>query len=140
MAIKSTDPEEIISAANVTISAYMNGDIMDVCKDIISNTVHATVYPAYDPDVYKRREDAGGLSDKREYYTEEDGNPWGYDHQIRIFDDRHEVGVVTFGTGYTWKRSRIYKMQPFPRPYFSRADKEVQAELETMIQAALSGV
>ena len=29
--------------------------------------------------------------------------------------------IVESGTGYTWDKSEIYRMQPFPRPYTQQA-------------------
>lgn len=140
MAIKTSDPDALIDAVNVSISATMNGTLMEFCKDLLSNTVHAYVYPAYTPDSYARREDAGGISDKREYETEEDGNPWGNVHTITIGDYRREANVVNSGTGYTWTRSRIYRMQPFPRPYFAQAEWTIQKLLDDMMQGLMSSL
>ena len=140
MAIKTSDPDFLIDAVNVSLSAYMNTDFMEFCKDILSTAVNVYVYPAYEPDSYVRRQNAGGLSDKREYETEEDPNPWGSVHTISISDNRREANVVNSGSGYTWTRSRIYRMQPFPRPYFSQADESISNLIDTLIQTIISGL
>ena len=142
MAIKTSDPDFLIDAVNVSISAYMNANFMELCKDILSTSVNVYVYPEsiYSPSSYVRRKNAGGLSDKREYEIEEDPNPWSSVHTISISDNRREANVVNSGSGYTWTRSRIYRMQPFPRPYFAQAEKAISELLDDLMQAVVDGL
>lgn len=127
--MKSYEPEEILDYINKSITEFATSqDVLDMAKQEISHAAHAFVYPEYDPTVYKRRKNAGGLSDVNQYDEMVSiGKNWA---EIHISDFRREAGVVERGVGYTWRNSLIYMLQPFPRPYFSRAEEFFANEYE----------
>lgn len=127
MATLRQEADEILNRANQAIQGAMNAQIAEGAKGILSAAVKEIVYPNYEPTEYVRRRDSGGLSDRDMYEVTEDGGG-GDVHEIIVADNRHEVGVVESGTGYTWIHSQIYRMQPYPRPYFSYADARVEAD------------
>lgn len=125
MATLTEEANALMDRANELISVSMNEEITEMAKYLLSQSVKENVYPLYSPTQYNRRMDEGGLSDVRTYEATADDST-GDLHEIQIADNRYEVGVVESGEGYTWKRSMIYQMQPYPRPYFSPADEKVQ--------------
>ena len=127
MATLRQEADEILNRANQAIQGAMNAQIAEGAKGILSAAVKAYVYPKYDPTQYIRRKDSGGLSDRDMYEVTEDGSG-GDTHEIVVADNRHEVGVVESGTGYTWTHSQIYQWQPYPRPYFPLADAQIEAD------------
>ena len=133
MAIESENPQTILNEINDGITQIMNGTILEQVKIYLAASVYRHVYELYDidednPNSYKRRKENGGLADKNKYYvlTDEGGSD---EHTIQLADPRPEVGVVESGEGYEWYNSRIYRMQPFPRPYFSKVDEEIQTSM-----------
>ncbi|WP_127566596.1 hypothetical protein [Paenibacillus xylaniclasticus] len=89
----------------------------------MSETIKDVTYNEYDPSEYVRRMDGGGISDVRNYTVEIIG-----DNTISITNDAtgadDDFGkpldeIIVSGTGYTWKNSGIYKMQPYPRDFYS---------------------
>lgn len=130
----ASEGEAILNRAKAQVNQALAGEIADMAKNEISYMVQAAVYPAYSPTQYKRRGMSGGIADKNQY-TATNG-----DMSLTVADDRPEVGVVESGVGYTWEHSRIYLMQPYPRPYFQQAEENTVADAEPMIQAILSSI
>ena len=128
MAIESENPQVIIDEINNGITGVMNKTILELVKTYLASSVYRHVYPLYEPTMYERREESGGIADKDMYYELEDLGG-SNEHTIMISDPRPEVAVVESGEGYEWTGSRIYHMQPFPRPYFSKVDEELPGSL-----------
>lgn len=124
----------IVNQAKALVNQALAGEIADMAKNEISYMVQAAVYPAYSPTEYERRGMEGGLADTSKYQVTTD------DLSLTVSDNRHEVGVVESGVGYTWQHSRIYKMQPFPRPYFEQAEQNTATDAEPMIQKIVSSI
>lgn len=92
-----------------------SGHARTVLSEVMALVAQSNVYGAYSPTMYHRRHtmdnpesyrvDASGLT-----ITVENTRTEPY-----VFD------IVESGTGYTWDRSEIYRMQPFPRPYTQQA-------------------
>jgi hypothetical protein len=92
-----------------------SGHARTVLSEVMALTAQSNVYGAYSPTMYHRRHtmdnpesyrvDASGLT-----ITVENTRTEPY-----VFD------IVESGTGYTWDKSEIYRMQPFPRPYTQQA-------------------
>lgn len=135
MAISSDDPEKLMSEVNAKLAIFMNVVAVTIAKGQIAQAVVDHVYPSYiySPSEYKRRMANGGLIDMDLYEVVEDSGSSDV-HEIVVSDNRHEVGVVESGTGYTWSESRIYKMQPYPRPYFKTADEKALEEIDSGFQ------
>lgn len=127
----SNETEGIINRLNEAITECLEGDISQIAGECIQYRVEHDVYPLYTPKQYKRREREGGIADPSMYgYTVDPST-----QTLRVFDNRREVGVVEIGVGYQWERSEIYGMQPYPRPYFNKAEQDIIADGEA--EAAL---
>ena len=120
------------------IDATLLTTIAQTVSAQVSASVYKNVYPLYQPSQYVRRETAGGLPDASMYDVYLDPET----HTLTVEDTRHEVGVVESGMGYDWEGSRIFKLQPFPRPYFQPAENELMAsgELDQIMQQGLSNL
>lgn len=114
---------EILTKVDNTVNRCLETDISDIADACIQLRVASNVYAQYEPTEYERRGTAGGLADPGMYTHDVDGAS----HTLTVSDNRHEVEVVESGVGYTWERSRIFRMQPFPRPYFEDAQDDVYA-------------
>ena len=126
-----SETEGIINDLNKSIVACLEGDISQIAGECIQYRVEHDVYPLYSPTKYGRRKRNGGLADPFMYSYNVDPST----NTLRVSDNRREVGVVESGTGYQWEESQIYAMQPYPRPYFSKADQDIVADGEA--EAAL---
>lgn len=120
------------------INSALSGPIAEIAKNDIQFRVNSNVYPLYTPLQYVRRGENGGLADTDMYVVNVDDGS----HTLTVTDDRHEVGVVESGTGYTWEDSPIYRMQPYPRPYFDLAEEDValDGEAETALIDAINTI
>lgn len=101
---------------------------------VVQKKIQSNVYDKYEPTQYKRRKKNGGLQDTFQAHEIADGID-----TIGIVDNRHETIVVESGEGYTWTNSRIYAMQPFPRPFYEAAEDELIADgqIENYLQQQL---
>lgn len=129
---------EIMARIEMTVDKTMAGEIADRVKTAISEETFLTVYPVYTPTLYKRRQTHGGIADTNEYEAIMDEAT----HTLTVSDNRSEADVVERGVGYTWEESKIYAMQPFPRPYFANAQARLVAsgELDAIVQKALNSI
>ncbi len=129
--------------------------IADLMKKNVSESVQVNVYAKYTPTMYERRGDDGGLSDEDCYRTSTEqgystvtlrlenlayGNAryasWGRRPSQGI-DPGKITNIIESGNGYHWTGSRIYQMQPFPRPFMEFALHRTTAEAETILIRAL---
>lgn len=117
---------EIMQKAEMAVNNCLATDISEIAGEYIQFRVEHNVYTAYTPTMYQRRKRNGGIADPLMYSYSVDGGS----HTLTVTDNRHEVGVVESGEGYTWENSRIYGMQPFPRPYFKQAEEDVYSDGE----------
>ena len=135
-----TDPNELIVAVNAMITDVMNGpEGVDAAKKTIAVIATKNVYAVYDPTLYNRKGANGGILDGDIFDVTYDAGAGNF-HEIRVADERSGIGRIESGTGYTWRGSRLYKMQPFPRPYFNEAETEFAAQLEAALQSRLAGL
>ena len=143
------DLDKIFDRANNLIASAMNGPVLGECMILLADAVEIGVYSQYTPhsctgdEFYHRRKAAGGLKDPDQWlYILDSGS--SDVHSISIIDDRHEVGVVESGEGYTWYYDNDTHIQahPWPRPYFAIADELVapDATIDDAIQTALDMV
>ena len=124
----------IVNQARSLVNQALAGEIAEMAKNEIAYMVESAVYPRYTPTEYVRRGTAGGIAD-RDMYEVTPG-----DLTLTVSDNRREVGVVESGVGYTWEGSLIYRLQPFPRPYFAQAEQNTAEDAEPMIQQILSSI
>ena len=97
----------------------------------IVQSVFPNVYERYDPDEYVRRYEEGGLADPRNMeITERRYDRAGGRYEIEVRNTTEGVDgegpidqVIEKGVGYDWKGSRIYRQQPYPRPFYEAAEK-----------------
>ena len=127
----TSETEGIINDLNKAIVACLEGDISQIAGECIQYRVENYVYPLYEPEEYVRRERKGGIADPSMYSYNVDPST----NTLRVSDNRREVGVVESGIGYQWEESDIYAMQPYPRPYFNKAEQDIVADGEA--EAAL---
>lgn len=121
-----SEMQEIMDKVDKAVNLCLATDISKIADECIQFRVKSNVYDQYQPSEYERREKKGGIADPRMYSHNIDP----ITHTLTVIDERHEVGVVESGTGYTWEKSRIFKMQPFPRPYFADAQEDVYTDGE----------
>lgn len=107
--IKQSMMNEVSRASHQTMRDEI---IMEVYNKYTSN--------AEEP--YQRRYDQGGLIDDHNIQTKMiDNNTLKVENITTDYQTgRNIVGVIESGTGYTWKNSEIYHMQPFPRSFVER--------------------
>lgn len=132
------EADAILTRAKQAIASALNNEIAQIAKDNIQFRVESNVYPEYSPTMYERRMREGGLADTNLYQASVDEGSL----TLTVRDDRHEVGVVESGEGYTWEDSDIYDMQPFPRPYFQDAENDVvlDGEAEAVLINKMLGI
>ena len=129
---------------NKSISIVLRNDVAPVVLDRITAMSDTAVYNAYTPDLYERRH---SLQEEDSYEIDVDTNTltitanimsnpdqpgWGPYVPIEISD------IITNGSYYgpRWSKSRIYQMQPFPRPWMepglqqSISDRSAENALE----------
>jgi hypothetical protein len=126
-----SETEGIINDLNKAIVACLEVDISQIAGECIQYRVEEDVYPLYTPTQYERRKRNGGIADPFMYSYNVDPST----QTLRVSDNRREVGVVESGVGYQWTESAIYAMQPYPRPYFNKAEQDIIADGEA--EAAL---
>lgn len=113
----------------------LNTDVADVIKEEMSRRVHEDVYDAYEPVVDRRRGDAGGLSDVRNY-TERVKVSGGGEMELQV---KNETPFQTGGniqSGMTLSEvvqsgAENFRM-PFPRAYVEKTQEDVDAGLGAM--------
>ena len=129
---------------NNSIPRDLRNDVAPVVLDRIIAMSDPAVYNAYTPDLYERRY---SLQEEDSYEIDVDTNTltitanimsnpdqpgWGPYVPIEISD------IITNGSYYgpRWSKSRIYQMQPFPRPWMepglqqSISDRSAENALE----------
>lgn len=125
MSLLSEMQELLVKVDNV-VNECLATDISKIADECIQFRVESNVYSKYQPSEYERRGANGGIADPFMYSHNIDAAS----HTLTVIDERPEVGVVESGTGYTWEHSRIFGMQPFPRPYFADAQEDVYTDGE----------
>ena len=112
----------------------MENEAFGYARSCILAKVMTEVYDKYKPTEYERRYDEGGLSDYRNIEIEErnyDAGGGRYEIGVRNLtegiDGEGPIDtVIEEGVGYTWKGSRIYAMQPYPRPFYAPAEAMIE--------------
>jgi len=112
----------------------------DVPKDVIkleNEHIESDVYAKYDPDLYIRRRENGGLLDENNYLIEpiENGvsitnvtTDDGYSENFSDYSTDSNTSIapiIEYGEGYSWENSRIYQ-KPFERPFVNNTRIELQ--------------
>lgn len=108
---------------NEKIRNALASEVADVARDTMSDHVQSDVYDKYTPSQYVRSGDL--YKDIKTTMVN--------DNTLTIEDDardeesgRYIAPVVEDGVGYEWTDSRIYNMQPFPRPFVENTAKALE--------------
>lgn len=102
-------------------------DCVKLMYEKMQEMVYRTVYGAYQPTVYQRRYENGGLADMGLYDFQLDINTNGF--TIRMYTDVEGADggnlqgkpldeCIIEGDNYSWVDSQIYQNQPFPRDFY----------------------
>lgn len=129
--------------------------VADLMRKNVVESAQVNVYDKYEPTEYQRRGDDGGVLDEDCYRTSTEhgydeltlrldalnyGNSryssWG-DHPSQGWDSGKITNIIESGRGYHWTGSKIYQMQPFPRPFLEFALHRTTAEAEPILIKAL---
>jgi hypothetical protein len=120
---------------NQKIKKSLSNEVADVARDTMSKHVMSDVYQAYEPTQYQR---TGDLY-KDISTTMKNDNTLEIENVARDEESGRLIApVVESGEGYEWKKSRIYQMQPFPRPFVENTAKELESGLAK--QALVDGL
>lgn len=120
---------------NQKIKKSLSNEVADVARDTMSKHVMSDVYQAYEPTQYQR---TGDLY-KDISTTMKNDNTLEIENVARDEESGRLIApVVESGEGYEWKKSRIYQMQPFPRPFVENTAKELENGLAK--QALVDGL
>jgi hypothetical protein len=120
---------------NQQIKKSLSNEVADVARDTMSKHVMSDVYQAYEPTQYQR---TGDLY-KDISTTMKNDNTLEIENVARDEESGRLIApVVESGEGYEWKKSRIYQMQPFPRPFVENTAKELESGLAK--QALVDGL
>jgi hypothetical protein len=98
-------------------------EVADVARNTMSDHVKSDVYDVYEPSQYQR---TGDLY-KDISTTMKNDNTLIVKNEARDDESGRLIApVVEYGIGYEWEESRIYNMQPFPRPFVENTAKELE--------------
>jgi hypothetical protein len=111
---------------NQKIKKSLSNEVADVARDTMSKHVMSDVYQAYEPAQYQR---TGDLYKDISTAMKND-NTLEIENVARDEETGRLIApVVESGEGYEWEKSRIYQMQPFPRPFVENTAKELESGL-----------
>jgi hypothetical protein len=111
---------------NQKIKKSLSNEVADVARDTMSKHVMSDVYQAYEPTQYQR---TGDLYKDISTAMKND-NTLEIENVARDEETGRLIApVVESGEGYEWEKSRIYQMQPFPRPFVENTAKELESGL-----------
>ena len=105
----------------------------ELAGECMELAVSKEVYAKYRPMEYVRRKNKGGLTDPKNFdiqiYQQTNGNIVGYvRNTARGVGRAFELDeVIVSGMGYDWEDSKIYKMQPFPRDFYSATIDRIES-------------
>lgn len=117
-----------INSLESAIDSTMENEVAEAGTAAIIEAVQSEVYDKYTPTAYIRRKENGGLADKRNVFASYDPFTKMLELENIAVDGETErliAPVVESGVGYTWKHSKIYQEQPFPRPFHSVAEENL---------------
>jgi hypothetical protein len=114
--------KELEAYLNKKISKSLQTEVASVARDTMSDHVMSDVYSKYEPSEYQR---TGDLY-KDISTTMANDNTLVIENVAKDEESgRLYAPIVEEGVGYEWKDSRIYHMQPYPRPFVKNTAKEL---------------
>lgn len=112
MAKDAFDFSDIFSDIQKKIGDVMqSSEAESKAREIMALAAEEGVYSKYQPTEYVRRHT---MDNPSSYRVEASDNTITIEN---VATESDVFNVVESGVGYTWEHSRIYGMQPFPRPY-----------------------
>ena len=117
--------KELELLVNQKIKVAMEQEVKKAAVKSMQEHVVTDIYDQYSPTQYQR---TGGLaSDKNIKGTMINDNTLEIENVRRDEKSgRYIAPVIESGTGYQWKNSEIYQMQPFPRPFVENTAKDLE--------------
>lgn len=117
---------ELEKYLNDKIRKALSNEVATVASETMSDHVMSDVYSRYEPSQYIR---SGDLY--KDIKTEMvNDNTLTIENVTKDEETgRYIAPIVEDGIGYEWKDSRIYHMQPFPRPFVEETAKELEKGL-----------
>lgn len=135
--VKSYDNlEDLFSALEDDIEQVLKTDVANKAISVMKKHVKSDVYDKYDPNVYERKKDKGGLLDSvvsedidkntisiennRKNTSEEQAIGDGYE------DSRDIANIVETGKGYYWVgRDKKGRTNETPRPFVANTSLDL---------------
>ena len=111
-------------------------EVATKCVELIKQSADTNLYGAYTPSGQHKYERRFSYLKDGAYETDANGLT------LTISENIHGQGnaenlteVLEAGTPYEWTRSEIFKMQPYPRPFFGKAidDGIASGEIDTAL-------
>lgn len=143
--------EDIINEVKASIQRELHGVITDFKEQMAKaagEAVSGYISAAREP--YQRRGSSGGMSDVKNYPVTESelslkienitqGNPAYSDSDG--WDGGYINDIIESGEGYHWKKSELYRNQPWPRPFMEETgDRFVDTVIIPIVDATVSQI
>ena len=120
---------ELISYVKKQASDVLQNEVAEVVKQNMSETIIEETYTAYESEAiepYERRGLDGGLADTSNMVVERIDDTTIIIRNLTPGNDSYSIytdgpidRIIVYGTGYQWDRSKIYRLQPFPRDFYA---------------------
>lgn len=120
---------ELISYVKKQANSVLLNEVAESVKQNISETVIQETYTAYESDAiqpYERRGLDGGLADTSNMVVKKINETTILIRNLTPGNSRYSLHtngpidkIIVYGTGYQWDRSKIYRLQPFPRDFYA---------------------
>jgi hypothetical protein len=126
---KFRDLQSLLSHVKKQALDTLQNEVSEVVKQNMSDTIIEETYTAYESDAfvpYERRGLDGGLADTSNMVVKKIGDNTIIIRNLTIgnskypsYDDEPIDRIIVSGVGYRWTGSKIYRLQPFPRDFYS---------------------
>jgi hypothetical protein len=136
--------EELEKYLTQKINNSLEEEVSKQARKTMKEVIETEVYAKYTPyeDVkkpYTRQRKDGGLLDDENIHTGlvNDGELVIRNTRTNEHDDelgystspyRDVAAIVEYGTNYNWNNSKIYHIQPFPRPFHEKTAERLKQE------------
>jgi hypothetical protein len=120
------DLNQLTQYLNEKIRTALATEVSDIAKETMSDHVMSDVYNKYTPSQSPKGYVRTGDLYKDIQTTMIDDNTLTIENVAKDEETgRMYASIVDEGIGYEWKDSRIYQMQPYPRPFVENTFKEL---------------
>lgn len=141
--------EELRTQLMSRVKEVAQESMVDKVKDVEVDNIKKTVQDVYNPTIYVRRGSNNGLTDKNnmqvQMYNRGEGisiyiaNNTRGNTQYWGSTTGYIAHIIEEGVGYTWKQSRIYNLQPYPRPFIQNTINDLKQNKQH-VQALRDGL